>query len=85
MKVDNWARSALQAKGSLCTRAGWSIGLVFLISAVLGSVGRSLTSSKYLVSLLLKEGRQAERVSIQIIYNVLKSGEKLDVNAMAYE
>lgn len=56
-----------------------------LPGSVQNAVVRSLTSNKSLASLLLKEDRQAMGILTNIIYDILKSGEKLDVNALDVE
>ncbi|WP_067105345.1 type I restriction endonuclease subunit R [Sphingopyxis granuli] len=56
-----------------------------LPGSVQNAVVRSLTSNKSLASLLLKEDRQAMGILTNIIYDILKSGEKLDAEALALE
>ena len=56
-----------------------------LPGSVQNAVVRSLTSNKSLASLLLKEDRQAMGILTNIIYDILKSGEKLDVDALDVE
>ncbi len=56
-----------------------------LPGSVENAVARSLKSNRTLASLLLKEDRQAMGILTNIIYDILKSGEKLDVDAFAPE
>jgi type I restriction enzyme R subunit len=56
-----------------------------LPNSVENAVARSLRSNKSLASLLLKEDRQAMGILTNIIYDILKSGEKLDVDALDLE
>ena len=50
-----------------------------LPGAVQGAVVRSMTSNNALAKLLLKSDRQAMGILTDIIYDILKSGERLDV------
>jgi type I restriction enzyme R subunit len=52
-----------------------------LPGAVQGAVVRSMTSNNALAKLLLKGDRQAMGILTDIIYDILKSGDKLDVDA----
>ena len=50
---------------------------------VQGAVVRAMTSNNDLAKLLLKGDRQAMGILTDLIYDILKSGEKLDVDIMA--
>lgn len=52
-----------------------------LPGAVEGAVARSMTSNNALAKLLLKGDRQAMGILTDIIYDILRSGEKIDVSA----
>jgi len=54
-----------------------------LPGAVQGAVVRAMTSNNSLATILLKGDRQAMGVLTNIVYDILKSGEKLDVAALA--
>jgi len=56
-----------------------------LPGSVQNAVVRSLTSNKSLASLLLKEDRQAMGILTNIIYDILKSGDKLDLDSLVIE
>ena len=51
-----------------------------LPGAVQGAVVRSMTSNNVLAKLLLKGDKQAMGILTDIIYDLLKSGEKLDLD-----
>lgn len=54
-----------------------------LAGAVQGAVVRSMTSNNALAELLLKEDKQALGILTDIIYDILRSGEQLDISAAA--
>jgi type I restriction enzyme, R subunit len=56
-----------------------------LPGSVQNAVVRSLASNRSLASLLLKEDRQAMGILTNIIYDILKSGEKLDPDALGLD
>lgn len=53
-----------------------------LPGAVQGAVARAMTSNGDLAKLLLREDRQAMGILTDLIYDLLKSGEKLDASAL---
>lgn len=53
-----------------------------LPGAVQGAVVRAMTSNSSLATLLLKNDRQAMGILTNIIYDILKSGEKLDLDGL---
>lgn len=53
-----------------------------LPGSVQSAVVRALASNKTLASLLLKEDRQAMSILTDIVYDILKTGEKLDPDAI---
>ncbi len=53
-----------------------------LPGAFLGAVVRSMTSNNALAKLLLKGDRQEMGILTDIIYDILKYGEKLDLDGL---
>ncbi|CAO1654912.1 type I restriction endonuclease subunit R [Parasphingorhabdus sp. NYA22] len=56
-----------------------------LPGSVQGAVVRAMTSNNALATLILKEDKQAMGILTNIIYDILKSGDKLDLDALTVD